>query len=306
MEVYHLRYFVAVAEQLNFSEAARRLHMATSPLSRRVRDLERELGTALFERDSHHVRLTEAGAALLPLAKEILGRVDDIPWRLRQATGEEPVAVLVGVPPGLHTRLRERLRELECRCAGRHTIRRWPGVTDDLVRGVERGELALALARLPVHGAGLAVREVFSEPLGALLPAAEFGSRTSVSLAELRDHAYVLPAPGTAPAYFRQIDEWLSSAGIKKRVQLKSADYASVGEIIAGGSAFAVSMLDPESTMQKYRDEQNVMLPFSDFRPALATGLVWRSDRFDQDADVREVVERAQEIFMPPFTDAPA
>ena len=82
--VQQLRYFVAVAENLSFSKAARQLHMATSPLSQRVRDLERELGTALFERDSHHVGLTAAGAALLPIAKDVLGRFDDIPWRLRE------------------------------------------------------------------------------------------------------------------------------------------------------------------------------------------------------------------------------
>jgi DNA-binding transcriptional LysR family regulator len=70
----HLRYFVAVAEELNFSQAARRLHMAASPLSQRIKDLERELGHELFERTTHRVDLTPAGAALLPMARDILER----------------------------------------------------------------------------------------------------------------------------------------------------------------------------------------------------------------------------------------
>ncbi|MGI8311510.1 LysR family transcriptional regulator [Saccharopolyspora hattusasensis] len=75
--MFHLRYFVAVAENLSFSTAARQLHMATSVLSQRVRDLERNLGAVLLEQDSHHVQLTNAGTALLPIAKDVLGRFDD-------------------------------------------------------------------------------------------------------------------------------------------------------------------------------------------------------------------------------------
>nr|WP_246869210.1 LysR family transcriptional regulator [Saccharopolyspora sp. ASAGF58] len=85
--MFHLRYFVAVAENLSFATAARQLHMATSPLSQRVRDLERDVGAVLFERDSHHVQLADAGAAPLPIAKDVLGRFADIPWRLHEAGG---------------------------------------------------------------------------------------------------------------------------------------------------------------------------------------------------------------------------
>ncbi|WP_312858278.1 LysR family transcriptional regulator, partial [Pseudonocardia pini] len=61
MQISHLRYFVAVAEELNFTRAAQRLHMATSPLSQRVRDLERVLGGALFVRGHHRIDLTPLG-----------------------------------------------------------------------------------------------------------------------------------------------------------------------------------------------------------------------------------------------------
>jgi DNA-binding transcriptional LysR family regulator len=75
-ELRHLRYFIAVAEELNFSRAADRLHMAQPPLSVAIRQLEQELGTTLFVRTTREVRLTDAGAALLDGARRTLAEAD--------------------------------------------------------------------------------------------------------------------------------------------------------------------------------------------------------------------------------------
>ncbi|MDF3287881.1 LysR family transcriptional regulator [Streptomyces silvisoli] len=308
MEIFHLRYFVAVAENLSFSRAARQLHMATSPLSQRVRDLERELDQRLFDRDSHHVALTRAGAALLPVAKDVLSRFDDIPWQLRRALGPERRAAYVGVVPALHPRLRERLVQLEGRCAEDFDVKRWPGNSGNLLSAVQRGDLAMALLHLPVHAEGIEVLELLREPLGALLPAAEFGSRSSVSLSELRDHTYVTSAPGTLPTYFDQLKVRLKAAGIHKETTLNIGDYASVREIVANGSIFAITLLSSgnsgggstEGTSRGYGNEASVVLPFRDFSPALPTGLVWRRDRAEPDGDLHGLVREAKEVFSPP------
>lgn len=296
MEMFHLRYFVAVAERLSFSGAARQLHMATSPLSQRVRDLERELGTTLLDRDSHTVRLTESGAALLPLAKDVLRRFDDIPLQLRAERRERRSTVYVGLPPGLHPKLRARLSELERRCAADCEVKRWPGGSGELVGAVQRAELALAFAHLPVHAEGVAVRSLLSEPLGAVLPASEFGGRRSVSLSELVEHTYVRPAAGEMPTYFDQLEVRFAAAGVTRRLAPNTGDYGSTSEIVANGKAFGVSMLDPESSMQKYRHDETVVLPFDDFDPAMETGLVWRPDRADHGGDLEQLLAVALDL----------
>ena len=76
MELRQLRYFVKTAETLNFSEAARLLYVTQSTLSQQIRQLEQELDTMLFVRDSHNVTLTESGERLLPLAKHTIQDAD--------------------------------------------------------------------------------------------------------------------------------------------------------------------------------------------------------------------------------------
>ena len=75
MELRHLEYFVAVAEELSFTRASRRLHVVQSGVSSAIQGLERELGATLFDRNRHRVTLTEAGLALLPEARATLAAV---------------------------------------------------------------------------------------------------------------------------------------------------------------------------------------------------------------------------------------
>ena len=77
MELRHLRYFVAVAEEQNVTRAAARLHVSQPPLSRQIRDLEDELGVALFDHGAKAVRLTEAGKVFLTEARAVVQRADE-------------------------------------------------------------------------------------------------------------------------------------------------------------------------------------------------------------------------------------
>ncbi len=301
VELLHLRYFLAVAQELNFSTAARKLHMAASPLSRRIKDLENEVGHRLFDRDTHHVRLTAAGSALLPIARGVLEQVDSIKWRLDETARPQRTTVLLGVPTGVHPDLRERMDALAERVGDRFEIKRWPGGTDRLVDAVCDGRLALTLARLPAGGdPALEQMPVMSERLGAVVPRDRFAGRESVALAELAELAYAGSPTAVTNAYFRGLDQQLAELGIKKRIELGSATFEGISEIVSSGLAFSISMLDSRSPVQNYRLDNVTVLPFSDFHPRLETGLIWRKDRANG-GELQEVVAAAREVFAEPL-----
>ena len=105
MELRHLRYFVAVAEELHFRRAAERLHVAQPAVSEQVRKLEDELGVRLFDRTPRNVALTDAGAALLPEAYQVLRQAEAARLAARSASdrpglriGYVPTALLASIP----------------------------------------------------------------------------------------------------------------------------------------------------------------------------------------------------------------
>src|SRR3569623_66009 len=101
MELRHLRYFAAVAEEQNVTRAAARLHVSQPPLSRQIRDLEDELGVALFEHGAKSVRLTEAGRAFLPEARAALRRVEEAVQMVKAVAKGERGEIHVGYAPSL-------------------------------------------------------------------------------------------------------------------------------------------------------------------------------------------------------------
>lgn len=99
MELRHLRYFVAVAEEQNVTRAAERLHVSQPPLSRQIRDLEEELGVVLFDRGPKTMRLTSAGELFLEEARQLLEQVEQAIERVRDHANQPAQEIHVGYAP---------------------------------------------------------------------------------------------------------------------------------------------------------------------------------------------------------------
>lgn len=183
MDLRHLRYFQAVAEELNFSRAAKRLNIAQPALSRAVQQLEHSLGVPVLERTRHMVRVTPAGAVLLREAAVLLQQVEEVRRRvLRTAAGEEGELRLGYIGPPTQPFLGPLLRDYRKRfpLVSLHLEERTP---ERIWEMVAKGRLSAALTRpVLVHESlGLRTITLHEERLGIVVPAEhELASRQSV------------------------------------------------------------------------------------------------------------------------------
>ncbi|OCX67272.1 hypothetical protein BFP70_01915 [Thioclava sp. SK-1] len=170
IELTQLRYFVAVAEELNFRRAAKRLNMTQPPLSRHIALLEHALGTALFDRSNRAVRLTAAGKRLLMDAADILTRTESAVLAARQAARGAAGSVEIGfvpsacveVIPRIALRLRRELPDVLL------TLREV--MTVEATESLQAGSLDFAILRLPRDSPNLPIEKLWSEPFDLVAP----------------------------------------------------------------------------------------------------------------------------------------
>ncbi|RBM19878.1 LysR family transcriptional regulator [Streptomyces sp. PT12] len=167
MQLQQLRYFTAVAETRHFTRAARREHVAQPSLSQQIRALERDLGAELFHRARGHISLTDAGAALLPLARRILADVETARREVQEVAQLRRGRVRLGATPSLCASLVPGvLRTFRDSYPGVELFVHEDG-SQDLVRTLAEGELDLALIITPLPGQApaLATEELLREEL---------------------------------------------------------------------------------------------------------------------------------------------
>ncbi|MDX3853394.1 LysR family transcriptional regulator [Streptomyces sp. AK02-01A] len=197
LDLRKVRYFLAVAEHLNFGRAAAALHIAQPVLTRQIRALEKELHARLFDRDQRHVELTEAGKQLATDAPGLLAEADAARLRVSRAARGSGTFV-VGFMPGLIVSgpvrsLGEAHPDLsvEVRRTG------W----DDQVAVILDGRVDVGYVRLPVDQRGLTVERLFEEPRVAVLPAGHpLAGAGEITVAELADE-HLLQDPGAVPEW---------------------------------------------------------------------------------------------------------
>jgi DNA-binding transcriptional LysR family regulator len=234
-ELRQLRYFVAVAEERSFTQAARRLHIAQQSLSQQIRTLELQLGVRLFERSSRGATLTDVGGVLLREARGVLARADRAIETVRRAAQGEEGELRVGflssvanylMPPVVRG-FREGHPAVELR-AGELPIAA-------LVAGVREGTLDAGLSRPPLVE-DLETDEILREPVAAVLPEGHpLADRETLTLAELADEPWVLTARASWPPWHRKYDEDFARAGYRPRVVQRGTSPQNLLALVAAG-----------------------------------------------------------------------
>ena len=237
--LHQLRCFVCVADEGQFTAAADYLGIAQPSLSSQIGRLEQILGVELFLRTHRPVALTDAGSALLPIARRALGSIDDVVRAVAEVEDLQRGHVTIGATPSLGGTLLPRVLARFHEHHPKITLSVYERHSDDLARQLESGSIDLALAILPMRRGSLEHTVLAIEELVVMMPSDhELAAARVVRLEQLRDVPLIMFREGynlrsaTLSAFER--------AGIAPRVALDGAEIGSIGAFVRAGIGVAV------------------------------------------------------------------
>jgi len=250
MELRHLRYFRAVAEELHFGRAAERLHIAQPPLSQQIRQLERELGVTLLVRSTRKVELTPAGSAYLTRAVAILDAVDDATEQAQRiAEGVEGRLAIGCVGSATYSLLPRLVRALRERLPGVEVSIRGEMLAPAQISALLAGEIDLALLRPPVEQSGVLLETVRRDRLLAALPEGHaLALRDELSIADLRDEEFVAHAGHGRSVMNSVLTAMCADAGFVPRVRHEVEETSTLVTLVAAGLGVAI-VPDPTAAL---------------------------------------------------------
>ena len=274
MEFRHLRYFLAVAEELHFARAAERLHIEQSPLSRAIRDLEEELGAQLFVRTSRSTRLTLAGKLLMENAPRVLLALDQARESVKAAAngfhGRLRVALSDGITPSrlpaLLARCREEDPEIEIRLFEVPLAQQLSGLRDDLY------DAGFSMA--DEVGDGIIIEPAWEDELMVAMPARhELLAHRRVPLDEVLQHPLVLGDPAVCEGHAKQIDRILRKQDREPLIEQYVATFDVMMTFVSAGLALGLA---GAAHIASSREPGVVGRPLAGKSPMLTTYLLRR------------------------------
>lgn len=240
LDLVHVRSFVALAAELNFSRAARRLNMTQPPLSRQIRLLEEHLGSKLFDRTSQSVALTAAGRKFLPEAQALLRQVEDMEALVRENAQEPEGKVRLGFYGAACFRLLPSLMVEISRVYPRIEMELRELNATQQIDAFSFGELDIGLARPTVLASGLRAQIALREALLVALPKDHpLTTRTTLRPEDLHQQPFI--AYGTGGPYLHSLQRSIfAQHGITPRITQSLAHAETILSLVGAGLGIAI------------------------------------------------------------------
>lgn len=281
MELRHLKYFIAVAEEMHFGRAAERLHISQPPLSRQIRQLEMELGFDLFVREGHRIALTEAGSTFLDRARVILETVDrTVGEAERLARGEQGRLAFGFMSAAMLPLLTPTLRTFRERSGG---------VVLDMVQlppkeqleAVANGLLDIGFVDVPgvsrtvrVIDAELMVHALRTDRIVAALPLGHrFAGRRRLRLADLAQEGFVTLGRAPATGFYDEVIGMCHRAGFRPKIVQEVPQVPLMLALVAAGAGVS---LVPKGIDKGWLDQ--IAFRNIDIDGSVDVSMVWRRD----------------------------
>ena len=277
MELRHLRYFLAVAENKGFVKASFALHIAQPAISRQIRDLEQELGVVLFERSKAGVTLTFPGECFLKDVHRIFTILEEAQSRARRAQSGYTGALSIGVVETFawHEAITQCLQKYQHQCsevvlnvALMSSPEQLAAIRD------ERLTAGFLFDRNPEDEQFEGIAVLTSRAVLAVPTSSPYATHPPQSLAELHDENFVFIQRAQNPLYYDRIIHACHSAGLTPKIVQSGTNDSSNLSLVAAGLGLTIVPGETESRKPK----SVVLVPVGDLNLITKMELVWRSD----------------------------
>lgn len=292
MELRHLRYFVAVAEERNFTRAAQRLHIAQPPLSRQIQQLEETLGVQLFERNARPLRLTETGKFFYSHAVQLLAQTSELESMTRRVGNiERSLSVgfvgstLYGMLPKIIRRFRDENKTVELSLHEMSTM--------DQIRALKDGQIDVGFGRIRHEDANIRRVVLREEKLIVALPVGHPLStlKPVLSLRDLVNETLIIFPKAPRPSYADQVLAAFSDRSLAPRRIYEVRELQIALGLVAAGEGISVV---PSSVHGLKRDDVTYK-ELDD--PTLVSPLIMSMRAMDESRDIKEMLELIYRLY---------
>ncbi|NDV27900.1 LysR family transcriptional regulator [Desulfovibrio sp. JC010] len=283
MELRQLRYFIAVAEELHFGRAARRVHIAQPPFSQQIKSLEEEIGARLLERNSRKVRLTNEGRYFYKQAMDIMAHVEEATATAgRMAKGEYGNVRVGFLEIAMDSLLPEAVRSFSHRYPGVSVRLSQFGASIQLEK-IHSGELDVGFSTVYLHAMeGLSSVKLFSKKHVLAVPEDHiFTAKKSVSLKDIAGENLLLFPRTGQPDLYDSIMDAFTSRGLVPKVRQEISGLSGASALISSG--MGVTFLPDNSRVSR---KGIAMVPISDDFPRMEIYMVWNREDYSNTAGV--------------------
>lgn len=272
MNLRSLSCFIALAEELNFGRAAKRLNMSQPPLTQHIKKLEQKLGAQLFERTKRSVRITEVGSALLETARTLIAQAEGLPHLAQKASVEGCGYLRAGfVASAIFNKTRHLYTKLSSNSSGILTM--WHEMNSaEQIEALHTEKLDIAFVYLPIDSDGLEVVPIIRDPLVIAVPEDNpIAKHRKVALSRLKRESFVLPPRHLSPGMYDHMLAACHAEGIIPKVPHQPRHLLSILSLVSMGAG--VSILPRSLAAAKFPGV--TFVEFSRNVPSIEIAAVW-------------------------------
>lgn len=272
MELQQLRYIVALSQERNFLRAAKRAHITQPTLSHQIKKLEQELGTPLFERSSHGVRLTAAGEKFIPYAISTIDNLEKALSELRGSTkdisGKIALGAIPTISPYLIPDIIIRLRKE----APRLSLTLYEETTSLLLDSIKAGKIDIGILSLPITDPGLVCSSIGKEEFFlAVSKKHALAKKKQITASEIKKERLLILQEGHC--FADQALEYCRHRREDSQVIFQGSSLSSVLKLASIGEGLT---LVPKMAVAVKENPSLAFVPFSSPKPSREIGIVWR------------------------------